>query len=202
MACFSLQCLLMLMDSPLNRAGLLQVYIHTEKNVLIEINPQTRIPRTFPRFCGLMGNHLHLFLCNHAYRPCIYVISIFRNRYILVVWCCKRLNFFFLHVCFHLSGSVNHCQSFSVAQSLKLFLNLSLIDVNSAAPAQAECSSSWWTPAPAEDNQEPRLGPPARGMPTDWHLLLCRRCSERPHCGTRGRPCCRGHWGICSRRSK
>lgn len=45
----------MLMDSPLNRAGLLQVYIHTEKNALIEINPQTRIPRTFPRFCGLMG---------------------------------------------------------------------------------------------------------------------------------------------------
>lgn len=45
----------MLMDSPLNRAGLLQVYIHTQKNVLIEVNPQTRIPRTFDRFCGLMG---------------------------------------------------------------------------------------------------------------------------------------------------
>lgn len=52
------QCLLMLMDSPLNRAGLLQVYIHTEKNALIEINPQTRIPRTFTRFCGLMGKQL------------------------------------------------------------------------------------------------------------------------------------------------
>ncbi|CAG5115756.1 unnamed protein product [Candidula unifasciata] len=48
------QCLLMLMDSPLNRAGLLQVYVRTEKNVLIEINPQTRIPRIFDRFCGLM----------------------------------------------------------------------------------------------------------------------------------------------------
>uniref|UniRef100_A0A3P8X397 18S rRNA (pseudouridine(1248)-N1)-methyltransferase n=1 Tax=Cynoglossus semilaevis TaxID=244447 RepID=A0A3P8X397_CYNSE len=53
------QCLLMLMDSPLNRAGLLQVYVHTEKNALIEINPQTRIPRTFPRFCGLMVQLLH-----------------------------------------------------------------------------------------------------------------------------------------------
>merc|ERR1712002_823134 len=53
------QCLLMLMDSPLNRAGLLQVYLHTEKNVLIEINPQTRIPRTFDRFCGLMVQLLH-----------------------------------------------------------------------------------------------------------------------------------------------
>lgn len=59
------QCLLMLMDSPLNRAGLLQVYIHTEKNALIEINPQTRIPRTFPRFCGLMGKlpMFCFFLC-------------------------------------------------------------------------------------------------------------------------------------------
>lgn len=50
----------MLMDSPLNRAGLLQVYIHTEKNVLIEINPQTRIPRTFKRFAGLMGKNYKL----------------------------------------------------------------------------------------------------------------------------------------------
>ncbi|XP_059363450.1 ribosomal RNA small subunit methyltransferase NEP1-like [Carassius carassius] len=53
------QSLLMLLDSPLNRAGLLQVYIHTEKNALIEINPQTRIPRTFARFCGLMVQLLH-----------------------------------------------------------------------------------------------------------------------------------------------
>lgn len=59
------QCLLMLMDSPLNRAGLLQVYISTEKNALIEINPQTRIPRTFKRFAGLMGKYLFLnfYLC-------------------------------------------------------------------------------------------------------------------------------------------
>lgn len=48
------QCLLALLDSPLNKAGLLQVYIHTAQNVLIEVNPQIRIPRTFKRFCGLM----------------------------------------------------------------------------------------------------------------------------------------------------
>uniref|UniRef100_UPI00398F86D8 ribosomal RNA small subunit methyltransferase NEP1 n=1 Tax=Pristiophorus japonicus TaxID=55135 RepID=UPI00398F86D8 len=53
------QSLLMLMDSPLNRAGLLQVYVRTQRNVLIEINPQTRIPRTFDRFCGLMVQLLH-----------------------------------------------------------------------------------------------------------------------------------------------
>lgn len=45
----------MLLDSPLNRAGLLQVYIHSQQNVLIEVNPQLRIPRTFARFSGLMG---------------------------------------------------------------------------------------------------------------------------------------------------
>ncbi|KAJ8869601.1 hypothetical protein PR048_028594 [Dryococelus australis] len=55
------QCLLMLLDSPLNRAGLLQVYVHTENNVLIEVNPQTRIPRTFKRFAGLMVQLLHRF---------------------------------------------------------------------------------------------------------------------------------------------
>uniref|UniRef100_A0A8C2TZ48 18S rRNA (pseudouridine(1248)-N1)-methyltransferase n=1 Tax=Coturnix japonica TaxID=93934 RepID=A0A8C2TZ48_COTJA len=49
----------MLMDSPLNRAGLCKFYIHTQKNVLIEVNPQTRIPRTFDRFCGLMVQLLH-----------------------------------------------------------------------------------------------------------------------------------------------
>ncbi|KAJ8917152.1 hypothetical protein NQ315_012644 [Exocentrus adspersus] len=55
------QCLLMLFDSPLNRAGLLQVYVHTANNVLIELNPQTRIPRTFKRFAGLMVQLLHKF---------------------------------------------------------------------------------------------------------------------------------------------
>lgn len=51
------QCLLTLLDSPLNKAGLLQVYIHTAKGVLIEVNPSVRIPRTFKRFAGLMGKY-------------------------------------------------------------------------------------------------------------------------------------------------
>lgn len=49
------QVLLALMDSPLNKAGHLHVLMLTKKNVLIEISPHTRIPRTFKRFCGLMG---------------------------------------------------------------------------------------------------------------------------------------------------
>lgn len=31
------------------------MYIHTASNVLIEVNPKCRIPRTFKRFAGLMG---------------------------------------------------------------------------------------------------------------------------------------------------
>eukprot|EP00004_Rigifila_ramosa_P002499 TRINITY_DN12622_c0_g1_i1.p1 TRINITY_DN12622_c0_g1~~TRINITY_DN12622_c0_g1_i1.p1 ORF type:complete len:228 (-),score=72.50 TRINITY_DN12622_c0_g1_i1:10-693(-) len=48
------QCLLTLLDSPLNKAGRLQVFIHTHQNMLIEVNPHIRIPRTFKRFCGLI----------------------------------------------------------------------------------------------------------------------------------------------------
>ncbi|KAG4300743.1 hypothetical protein PCANB_002817 [Pneumocystis canis] len=53
------QCLLTLLDSPLNKAGLLEIYVHTSKNVLIEVNPKIRIPRTFKRFSGLMVQLLH-----------------------------------------------------------------------------------------------------------------------------------------------
>jgi rRNA small subunit pseudouridine methyltransferase Nep1 len=48
------QCLLMLLDSPLNKAGMLTVYIRTKRNVLIAVHSQTRIPRTIRRFSGLM----------------------------------------------------------------------------------------------------------------------------------------------------
>ena len=43
----------------MNKAGFLQVYIHTAKGVLIEVNPSVRIPRTFKRFSGLMVQLLH-----------------------------------------------------------------------------------------------------------------------------------------------
>jgi len=72
------KCLLMLMDSPLNRAGLLQVYIHTEKNALIEVNPQTRIPRTFTRFAGLMVQLLHK-LSIHAANGNIKLLKVIKN---------------------------------------------------------------------------------------------------------------------------
>lgn len=64
----------MLLDSPLNRAGLLQVYIHTSNNVLIEVNPQTRIPRTFKRFAGLMGKIQVILLTINVYINFIYFL--------------------------------------------------------------------------------------------------------------------------------
>jgi len=49
-----------LLDSPLNKAGLMQVYIHTANGVLIEVSPHVRIPRTFRRFSGLMGKFIFI----------------------------------------------------------------------------------------------------------------------------------------------
>lgn len=48
-------CLKTLLDSPLNKAGKLQIYIHTATNALIEVSPTLRIPRTYKRFAGLMA---------------------------------------------------------------------------------------------------------------------------------------------------
>ena len=53
------QELLALIDSPLNKAGHLQIYIRTKNRVLIKVHPQCRIPRTINRFAGLMVQLLH-----------------------------------------------------------------------------------------------------------------------------------------------
>lgn len=52
------QCLLTLLDSPLNKAGKLEVYVTTSSNQVIKINSATRIPRTFKRFSSLMAQLL------------------------------------------------------------------------------------------------------------------------------------------------
>lgn len=52
------QCLLMLFDSPLNHAELLQVYVRTHDGQLIQIHRETRMPRTYKRFSHLMANFL------------------------------------------------------------------------------------------------------------------------------------------------
>jgi len=46
--------LLEALGSPLNKEGLLQVYVHTNKDYAITVNPTTRLPRNYNRFIGLM----------------------------------------------------------------------------------------------------------------------------------------------------
>lgn len=47
-------CTLTALDTPLNREGYLNFCIHTRNNKIIEIDPSTRIPRSYNRFIGLM----------------------------------------------------------------------------------------------------------------------------------------------------
>ncbi len=46
-------------ESILNRSGKLRVYVHTRNNDVIYISPETRLPKSYPRFVGLMENLLH-----------------------------------------------------------------------------------------------------------------------------------------------
>ncbi len=46
--------LLSCQESILNKAGMLRVFIHTRENKVIIVNWQTRIPRSFNRFAGLV----------------------------------------------------------------------------------------------------------------------------------------------------
>ncbi|DBA04574.1 TPA: hypothetical protein N0F65_011122 [Lagenidium giganteum] len=53
------QELMALLDSPLNKAGFLKIYIHSTKRVLIDVSSSMRVPRTYKRFAGLMVQLLH-----------------------------------------------------------------------------------------------------------------------------------------------
>jgi rRNA small subunit pseudouridine methyltransferase Nep1 len=46
--------LLEALGSPLNKEGLLQVYIHTNQDSAITVNPKARLPRNYNRFVGLI----------------------------------------------------------------------------------------------------------------------------------------------------
>jgi len=46
--------LLFLLDSPLNKYNLLNIYIHTINDEIFWVNPKVRIPKTYLRFYGLM----------------------------------------------------------------------------------------------------------------------------------------------------
>jgi rRNA small subunit pseudouridine methyltransferase Nep1 len=46
--------LLEALGSPLNKEGLLQTHVHTNKDLAITVNPAARLPRNYNRFIGLM----------------------------------------------------------------------------------------------------------------------------------------------------
>jgi len=46
--------LLEALGSPLNKEGLLQVYVHTFNDCVIAVNPETRLPRNYSRFVSLI----------------------------------------------------------------------------------------------------------------------------------------------------
>lgn len=48
------QMMLTILDSPLNKAGLVSLFVRTANGTLIQVSPELRIPRTFKRFAGLM----------------------------------------------------------------------------------------------------------------------------------------------------
>lgn len=56
-------CLLLALDTPLNREGLLRTYVHTRHDQLITIDPSSRLPRVQNRFEGLLEQ---LFLVGAA----------------------------------------------------------------------------------------------------------------------------------------
>ncbi|WP_175058885.1 16S rRNA methyltransferase [Thermococcus sp. 2319x1] len=47
-------CLINALESILNREGKLRVYVHTRNDEIIYIKPETRLPRNYNRFVGLM----------------------------------------------------------------------------------------------------------------------------------------------------
>jgi rRNA small subunit pseudouridine methyltransferase Nep1 len=46
--------LLQALNSPLNKEGYLKIYVHTNNDFVITVNPITRIPRNYNQFIGLM----------------------------------------------------------------------------------------------------------------------------------------------------
>lgn len=57
-------CLLEAFGSPLNKEGLLRVYVHTINNQVIYIEPETRLPKNLNRFIGLIED-----LFEHGHVP-------------------------------------------------------------------------------------------------------------------------------------
>ncbi|TFF96536.1 16S rRNA methyltransferase [Candidatus Thorarchaeota archaeon] len=47
-------CLMTLLETPLCKQGLLNVFLHLQDGRVVEVNPEVRLPRNYDRFVGLM----------------------------------------------------------------------------------------------------------------------------------------------------
>lgn len=51
---------MMLLDSPLNKVGLLEILLENSDGKIIEVNPDFRIPRTWKVFAKVIGKQINV----------------------------------------------------------------------------------------------------------------------------------------------
>ena len=66
-------CLLSILGTPLNKAGLLRTYVHTIDNRTLFVNPEIRLPRNYNRFIGLMEQLFKIGQVPPVGTPLLYV---------------------------------------------------------------------------------------------------------------------------------
>ncbi len=80
--------LLELLESPLNKEGHLEVYVHTYQGHVIFIDPSTRIPRNYNRFVGLMEQLFkHGKVPPDAEKPLIYIKTLTLEKLLEKIGC-------------------------------------------------------------------------------------------------------------------
>ncbi|CAD51159.1 hypothetical protein PFAG_02108 [Plasmodium falciparum Santa Lucia] len=72
------QCLIHLLESPLNKFGYLQIYIKTHDNQLFYVSSNLKIPKTFQQFESLMVTFLRKYKIK-ANEKNIYLLKIIKN---------------------------------------------------------------------------------------------------------------------------
>ncbi|SBT75854.1 ribosomal RNA small subunit methyltransferase NEP1, putative [Plasmodium ovale] len=74
------QCLIHLLESPLNKYGMLQIYVKTHDNQLFYISSHLKIPKTYNQFESLMVTFLRKYKIK-ANEKNIYLLKIIKNDF-------------------------------------------------------------------------------------------------------------------------
>ncbi len=82
--------LLILLDSPLNRTGLMRILVHTINNEILEFSPKVRLPRDYYQFEGLMVQLLKIGRVPSKGEPLIWklntnVNSLLKDNYVVLL---------------------------------------------------------------------------------------------------------------------